>query len=366
MDRPPLTPASSEKDSPVILVVDDERSMRFILSQAMKQQGYKVLEASTGEECLEIYLAVKPDLVLLDAILPDLAGFEVCRQLQALAGTEPPLVLMVTSLEDAASVDKAFQAGATDYVTKPIHWPILQQRIRRLFASRQLEKLRHDLIHMIVHDMKSPLASMSGHLELLSYSGKETLSPAQQELVARASRSTQNLLDMVMMILDLRRMEEGKLSLERQAANVLEMLKLVISNLDWMSQTYQVELVAESEEPELVAEMDWNLIQRVLTNLISNAIKHSFSNSQVFIKIARRPSGELCIAVKDVGEGISLPDQWHIFNRYSQASQRIGGSRTDTGLGLTFCKLAMEAHSGRIELESAVGVGSTFSLIFPA
>ncbi len=162
------------EDLPVILVVDDDKTMRLLLRRAMEQEGYQVVEANNGEQCLALYTSQKPDLILLDAVMPVMDGFSCCLQLQALAGDDdavmPTLpisdpqrnacgssltslsqsqvqtlarntpVLMITSLEDPESVDRAFEVGATDYVTKPIHWAVLRQRVRRLLQQTQLYK----------------------------------------------------------------------------------------------------------------------------------------------------------------------------------------------------------------------------------
>jgi two-component system, sensor histidine kinase and response regulator len=354
----------TSRDGFLILVADDDRGMRRMLRLVMEAEGYQVIEAADGRECLEHSRTFSPDLLLLDALMPGLDGFEVCEQLQKLPAAQRPTVLMVTSLENHNSVDRAFQVGVDDFITKPINWAVLRQRVRRMLNSRQVEKLRDDLIRMIVHDMKSPLSAISGHLEMLLESLWGDLNPNQHDSVLRAYRNTQTLLDMTMMILDLQRLEEGKLTLHFEPAPVLAMLHEVVTNLDWMAQNYGVEIAVECTDSQLFASLDWNVLQRVLTNLISNAIKHSPRGSMITIA-ATSDADKLFISVKDQGEGIALEDQLFIFEKYSQASQRKGGSRTDTGLGLTFCKLAVEAHGGWIELESKLSSGSTFTLVLP-
>ena len=149
---------TSENDTPLILVVDDEKSLRILLRRAMEKQGYQVIEATHGKECLEKCSQHLPDIILLDAIMPIMDGFTCCSELHKIFGeTEEttsnfclfpinpqvyklPPILMITGLDDPASVDRAFAAGATDYVTKPIHWPVLRQRVRRLLENGQLIK----------------------------------------------------------------------------------------------------------------------------------------------------------------------------------------------------------------------------------
>lgn len=126
-----------------VLIVDDERNLRQILGQAMEIDGYQILEASTGEACLGLCEQELPNLILLDAIMPNMDGFTCCDLLQSKYGDRCPPVLIITALSDPESVDRAFAVGATDYVTKPINWPVLRQRVRRILQTQQsLDELR--------------------------------------------------------------------------------------------------------------------------------------------------------------------------------------------------------------------------------
>ncbi len=159
-----ISPFFMTKETPVILVADDDKSMRMLLREAMEKEGYRVVEVSDGKQCLDVYASVKPDLVLLDAVMPIMDGFTCCKQLSKISSNfgnstlanpvmESSLntsaisvlwnstpILMITGLDDPESVDRAFEAGATDYVTKPIHWAVLRQRVRRLLQQAQLYK----------------------------------------------------------------------------------------------------------------------------------------------------------------------------------------------------------------------------------
>ncbi|NEP77201.1 MAG: PleD family two-component system response regulator [Okeania sp. SIO3C4] len=134
--------------APRILIVDDEKTIRLILRRILQKDGYQVIEANNGEQCLEICQKQLADMVLLDAMMPQMDGFTCCAKLHQLLGENSPPVLMITVLDDQASVDLAFQVGATDYITKPIHWAVLRQRVRRLLQTqwamselrRQIEK----------------------------------------------------------------------------------------------------------------------------------------------------------------------------------------------------------------------------------
>ncbi|MBD2604346.1 diguanylate cyclase [Scytonema hofmannii FACHB-248] len=125
-----------QNNSPLVLVVDDERALRLLLHRAMEKEGYRVTEACNGQHCLDICQEHLPDLILLDAMMPGLDGFSCCTQMQTLLGDNCPPILMITALDDQQSVNRALEAGATDYITKPIDWSVLGQRVNRLLTSR--------------------------------------------------------------------------------------------------------------------------------------------------------------------------------------------------------------------------------------
>ncbi|NJK57260.1 MAG: response regulator [Pleurocapsa sp. SU_5_0] len=124
--------------SPLILIVDDDRMMRSLLNLAMTEEGYRVAEAENGGQCLSEYTHFHPDLILLDAVMPDIDGFSCCQKIRSLPGGDRLPILMITVLNDQESVEQAFNAGATDYITKPIHWSVLSQRVRHLLAINQV------------------------------------------------------------------------------------------------------------------------------------------------------------------------------------------------------------------------------------
>jgi diguanylate cyclase (GGDEF)-like protein len=126
----------------LILIVDDDLFMRKILVRYLERENYRVVEAVDGLEALKIYQECQPDIILLDAMMPVLDGFECCSRLQQLPNGDHTPVLIITALEDRKSVDRAYAVGASDYVTKPIHWAVLRQRVRRLLDQANL---RHQI-----------------------------------------------------------------------------------------------------------------------------------------------------------------------------------------------------------------------------
>jgi two-component system, sensor histidine kinase and response regulator len=351
-----------------ILIADDDPNARFMLREFLEEEGYRVTEAADGVQALALYEEAYPSLVLLDAMMPTSDGFEVCTQIQLYPSRKRAPVLMITGLNDQSSVDRAFEVGATDYVTKPINWAVLRQRVRRLLHTVQLERMRDNLTHMIVHDMKNPISTIKGYMEV-------TLDDIQEQpdyewledRLTRVHRASNNLLNMAMMILDTAKMNEGKLALQRSSRSVLEVLQEVRQSFDLMAEDREIEIQINCPDETLTASLDWQLIQRVVGNLLGNAIKHSPLEDVIVLSgcLSAEPTPTLLLSVKDHGEGLAPEDQDRVFEAFTQATHRVRGSNLDTGLGLTFCKMATEAHGGSIQVESALGEGATFTVVLP-
>ncbi len=155
-------PQTSSKSS-LILIVDDDMFMRKILVRYLERERYRVVEAANGMEALKIYQEFQPDVILLDAMMPVLDGFECCLQLQHLPNGDHTPVLIITALEDRESVDRAYEVGASDYVTKPIHWAVLRQRVRHLIEQsclrQQLEAANQELQRLVSIDGLTQVAN---------------------------------------------------------------------------------------------------------------------------------------------------------------------------------------------------------------
>lgn len=154
---------SAQQDSPLILVVDDDKFTRLQIRQRMQKEGYRVEEVTNGEQCLAAYTRLHPDIILLDGMMPVMDGFTCCAQLRSLPRGERIPILIITGLDDEASVNWAFEAGATDYITKPLNWAVLRQRVRRLLResqlSQQLEQANQELQRLAFLDSLTQLAN---------------------------------------------------------------------------------------------------------------------------------------------------------------------------------------------------------------
>jgi len=228
---------------------------------------------------------------------------------------------------------------------------------------RRLEALRHDLTNMVVHDMKGPLAEVMGNLDLISY---DPLSEMQREALDLATMASDDLLRMIMNLLDIDRLEEGRLTVRRQAADFAALAREVLDRFRTMLRLKQMRVEIQAEE-SLRVSLDPDLMRRVLQNLLTNALNHTPEGGRILL--GARPgrddqAGGSLIWVADNGSGIPEKYQDRIFQKFTQAHE-TNNPRTSTGLGLTFCKMAVEAHGGRIWFESRPGQGTTFHLWLP-
>jgi signal transduction histidine kinase len=369
--------SAAAADSPLLLVVDDDPINVELLCDLLEALDYRVAGALGGEAALLAARERKPDLVLLDVMMPGMNGYEVCRRLKADPATSGIPVVFVTALSDSEDKVEAIEAGGDDFLTKPFNRSILVARVRsllRLKAAndqldrqyrklRELEELRDDLTRMVVHDLKSPLSAMLGTLEMAVDGDLGVLTEPQQRLFADAHQRGADVLLLIDNLLDLSRLEESRLHLEPRDVPVRALLDETAAQ--WAVRAEQAgSSVSVDAEPDLAVHADGALLRRVLANLVGNALKHA--GPGVRIRLTGESSGEgVELAVADDGAGIDPQYHEEIFRKWGSARPR-GDSAGSSGLGLTFCKLAVETHGGRIWVRSAPGEGSEFHIFLPA
>jgi len=346
--------------APNILIVDDTPGNVLLLVRMLMERGYKPRSVLSGKLALQAARTEPPDLILLDITMPEMNGYEVCAQLKADAALKEIPVIFISARSETIDKVKAFRVGGVDYVTKPFQFEEVYARVQTHLQLRRLEKLRDDLTHMVVHDLRNPLTVICGFLDILEFHEAQKLSASTQTLVTVARRSAEDLLNMIGSILDVSKMGAGEMKLQREPCDLGALLRAVLATTQPLPGNRTVTL--DAPESSLTITADVGLIRRVFQNLLSNALKYTPAGGDVRIVVTPSPS-EVRVAVTDTGPGIAPEYHQRIFEKFGQVEDRK--NRLGTGLGLTFCKLAVEAHGGRIGVESAVGQGSTFWLALP-
>ena len=380
---PPDFTQKESGESGLLLIVDDSEDNRDVLARRLQKQGHWAITAPGGKEALEA-LAEQPfDLVLLDIMMPDMDGYEVLSRIKNDPHTHHIPVIMISALDEMDSVVRCIEMGAADYLPKPFNPTLLRARIgaslrekrahdREIRSSDQLaesyrklkemERLRDDLTHMIVHDLRTPLTSLLSGLQTIPLIG--SLSDLQAEMLAIAEEGGQTLLGMINNLLDVEKMEQESVPLDRHPLTAVGLIERAVTQVGMLAQASGVTLIQQAPLDLPSFSGDEDILRRTLVNLLGNAIKFTPSGGTITASAEMVEQGML-FAVRDTGEGIPPEAFERIFEKFGQVESRIAGRKMSTGLGLTFCKLAVNVHGGRLWLESQPGKGSIFYFTIP-
>ncbi|HUS33373.1 MAG TPA: hybrid sensor histidine kinase/response regulator [Kofleriaceae bacterium] len=365
-----------------VLVVDDSPQNRLVATGHLEAAGFEVVAVGSGEEALDVLGKDRIDLVVLDVLMPGLGGFETCRRIRATPAMADVPVLFLTALGDREATTPAIEAGGDDLLPKPFHRAELLLRARALIRQRRttaelkqalralaeqneaLRRLEHDkrkISQLIVHDLKSPVGAVLANAELL----RQDATGEAAEMIADIVTAAQQLDRTARDLLDLSRAEEGQLTPKLESFLLAEVADEVVTTMRGMARWTNVRFDVDVGRERVVA--DRELTRRMLQNLLHNAVKHAPANSAVKIE-GRVDTDGLVLRVIDGGPGVPVEDVERIFDRFVTLDEDPARSGSH-GLGLAFCRLAAEAHGGRIWVEDrereGVGAGACFCVRIP-
>jgi len=374
-------PSSSVLPAPqdsVILVVDDVLRNIQVVGTMLRDVGYSIMPATSGVAALQRVQKKLPDLILLDLMMPEMDGLEVCRRLKADTTTEHIPVIFLTASNEMSHLVQGLQAGAVDYVTKPFNPPELLARVRThlelkhsrdviLQYSQQLAHLnneKNEFMGIVAHDLRSPLGAIKGYSELLL----EDAQMARQELedcVRRIRDTAARMSEMVQNLLDANRIERGEMKLSLAPCDLAEVLRTVVQGYRPKAAAKQQTLHLEEAATPVTILADHNVTLQVLENIVSNAVKYSPPGMTIHLRLRTAP-GEARCEVQDEGPGLTAEDQQRLFGKFARLSAKPTGGEHATGLGLSIVKRLVEAMNGRVWCESEPGQGATFIVTLPA
>jgi len=375
---------TQELTKPTVLVVDDNPTNLQVLLESLKQTGFKILVARSGESAIQQAEYGKPDLILLDVMMPGMDGFETCRRLKSREAFRDVPVIFMTALTEVSDKIKGFQAGGVDYVTKPLQHEEVLARVATHLTMRRLQQQlqeQHLLLQekhvqlqalnaskdkffsIISHDLRSPLSAVLTGLRMLTDPKNELSDNERQDIVCDARDTTERLYMLLENLLTWSRLQRGLIEFTPRPLDVRPLLdqnaKLFASN----AMQKHIAIRQTVTEPILIC-ADRAMIDAVVRNLLSNALK--FTNAQGMITISAMQQGEAIeIVIADTGIGMSAETLAKLFRLDVRYDQLGTAGEKGTGLGLNVCKEFVGKNGGSISVESELGRGTTFYMRFP-
>ncbi len=364
-----------------ILIVEDNQENIDLLHFFLKPQGYEIITVTDGEKALQAVSENLPDIILLDIMLPKLDGFQVCERLKKDEQTKYIPIIMITALKDMKDKLKALEMGADDFITKPFENVELLARVKSLLRIKSyheeleqknleleeknkslvwMDKFKEELTGLIVHDMKNPLFVIQGNLQMMLMNLDQSPSESLKKYTKRIERSSQQLLRMVVNLLDISRFEEGRIELQKDPVNLNDIISEIVKRVKEYPENLNKEILSDLDKNINEIKLDRSMIERVIENLISFATNNASDGGRVDLATKHLDEKTIEFTVHDNGTQIPPKFQDKIFEKYSQAEIKNAGYRVERALGLTFCKMAIEAHKGKMQLDLNNPVGNRF------
>ena len=361
-----------------ILIVDDVMSNVLLLKVLLTNEKFQIATASNGRQALDQVIKEKPDLVLLDVMMPDMSGFEVSQQLKANPEMAEIPIIFLTALNSTADIVKGFQVGGNDFISKPFNKEELIIRVTHqisLIAAKriivaQTEELRKTIIgrdklySVIAHDLRSPMGSIKMVLNMLILNlPSDTIGPEMYELLTMANQTTEDVFSLLDNLLKWTKSQIGKLKVVYQDIDMVEVTEGVIEIFSMVAELKKISIRLKTPSKlEVYADID--MIKTVIRNLLSNAIKFSNEETEILVTVQEQ-EGMAVVSVKDSGCGIDEENQKKLLHTDTHFSTFGTNNEEGSGLGLLLCQDFVIKNGGRLWFTSVKREGSIFSFSIP-
>jgi two-component system, sensor histidine kinase and response regulator len=353
--------------------VDDEPNNLTVVELLLSQEAYDLSYFDRGLSLLDAMQQQLPDLILLDVMMPGIDGIELCHQLKRDDRTKHIPIIMVTALNSREDLARCLEAGADDFISKPLNGLELRARVRSLLRIKrqydelqellnvreEMLQLRMDLSHMVIHDLRNPLANILLSCQILQMRGLDDRTAPKVQQIEYAGHRLETMIDGLLITAKL---ESGKLALHPVAVDLPELIQTVGAEFGAIATQQSVNLVQEVATGPLTIQGDIALLRRVLDNLLSNALKFAPAHSDVTLAVLRHDDRVL-LQVRDQGQGVNPELREQIFAKF-EIGQHLPQVK-QMGLGLAFCKMVVEAHGGQIQVGDNDPTGCVFTITLP-
>jgi two-component system sensor histidine kinase/response regulator len=360
-----------------ILIVDDVVSNVLLLKILLTNEKFQVCTANCGNMCIEQAKSEKPDLILLDVMMPDISGFDTAVILKKDPQTADIPIIFLTALNNPSDLVHGFQVGGNDFLTKPFNKDELVVRVMhqitlvaaKRLIQRQNEELkatisnRDKMYSVIAHDLRSPMASIRMVLNLVvSAMTPDVVGPELYELLDKANKESEECHDLLDNLLKWTKSQTGRLNVVLQDLDLNDIIPGVVDIFEVIAQTKKIKLEYKAASQPLVVRADNDMLKTVVRNFLSNAIKFSPEGASIEIMMSREENFAK-VSVRDHGVGIA-PDRIDSIFHKGETTYGTGGEE-GSGLGLQLCADFARKNGGDVMVESTIGEGSTFSVLVP-
>ena len=374
---------ADSKAKRLVLIVDDNADNLQVLAGHLTEAGYEVLAANNGPRALALVVNRKPDLILLDILMPGMDGFAVCRALKGDPETSDiPVIFITAARTDTNDVVEGFQLGAVDYVTKPFKSLELLARVRThidlklardliLAYNRRLRKLSDHLqklntdknrfLGIVSHDIRGAFSNVVSVSRMLT-DGDPVEDRERAGFLTDVGIESEHMITLAQNLLNLDAIEREDVHPVSERVDTHPLIEFVLQSHKLSTRAKRIGFVVESDDVPVRG--DLTSCRQVLTNLVSNAVKYSPPGTTIRIT-SRRDGSVVRISVRDEGPGLSADDQENLFTPYTRLTSKATANEHSVGLGLSIVKLMIEAMGGQVTCESQLGHGAVFSAVLP-
>jgi len=349
-----------------VLIVDDEPNNFDVIEALLEGEPYKLYYAANASRALRWLEKNSVDVILLDVMMPEIDGITFCSYLKNNPNYQYIPIIMVTALTGKEDLARCLEAGADDFISKPLNWIELRSRLHSMLRIKQqydhlqlLLQRREEMAEIIVHDLQNPVTSIVLSCEMLKFTN---LDQRQTKKVEQISIAGRRLEEQIQTLLTMAKLETGRLILNPISTALKPFLEKLVKEFNAIAAAKSITITLEIEADNDQAAVDSHLFSRIINNLLSNALKYSPRGKEIQVKLLDTTE-TIILKVIDQGKGVSDQFKEKIFKKYETGTQHSDVNQT--GLGLAFCQMAILAHGGKIYVKDNQPQGAIFTVEIP-